>query len=148
MKKLLPLTLLTLLFGSVFSQSEKTTSEKVKVYGTVKDEKDSVMMGVTVVEKGTTNGTQTDIDGKYSIELPKGTHTLEYSYIGYTKRNLLVTVIEAKEKKLDVSLQEDVKEMDIVVVTGSKYEKKLSEEVVSMEVLKASVINQNSAKMV
>ncbi len=164
MKKLLHLILLNLALTSVFSQSDSTPAEQVKdtvllktiesktdgnkIYGTVTDEKDkSPMIGVSVLAKGTTNGTQTDLDGKYELHLAPGTHTLEFSYVGYSKRQLTVTLYDVKEKKLDVIMTEEVKEMDIVVVTGSKYEKKLSEEVVSMEVLKANVINQNSAKM-
>jgi iron complex outermembrane receptor protein len=140
MKKMLLACFLSLALSSLFSQ-------KVKVYGKVTDEKDSAMIGVTIAAKGTQHGTVTDIDGKYTLELDPGTHNLIFSYVGYNTREILFTMLEPKEKKLDVKMSEETKEMDIVVVTGSKYEKKLSEEVVSMEVLKASVINQNNAKM-
>lgn len=122
-------------------------SGKLRVYGTVTDEKDnSPMMAVNVIQKGTTNGTQTDLDGKYELYLPPGTHTLDFSFVGYTTRSMIVTVLE-RDKQLDVVMGMESKEMDIIVVTGTKYEKKLSEEVVSMEVVKASVLNQQSAKM-
>ncbi len=140
MRRSFSLLLLILSFSSVFSQ-------KVKVYGTVRDEADSAMAGVTLVVKGTATGTQTDLDGNYTLELERGIYTIEFSYIGYGKRSLPVALIDVKEKRLDVKLAEQIKEVDIVVVTGSKYEKKLSEEVVSMEVLKANVINQNNARM-
>ncbi|MFN8286546.1 MAG: TonB-dependent receptor [Chitinophagales bacterium] len=120
---------------------------KLKVYGTVTDEKDgSPMMAVNIIQKGTSNGAQTDLDGKYEIYLAPGTHTLDFSFVGYTTRSMLVTVLE-KDKPLDVVMGIESKEMDIIVVTGTKYEKKLSEEVVSMEVVKASVLTQQSAKM-
>lgn len=126
----------------------KAATEGNKIYGTVTDEKDgSGMFGVVVKVKGGSNGTQTDIDGKYTLFVAPGTYTLEVSYLGYAKRNVTVSVLLEKEKRVDVKMTEEVREMDIVVVTGSKYEKKLSEEVVSMEVLKSSVINQNSARM-
>ena len=123
-------------------------SQKIKLYGIVTDEKDSVMVGVVVAVKGTAVGTQTDTSGKYELELDPGTHNVDFIYIGYNHRNFpAVTLLGVKEKKLDVKMTEEGKELDIVVVTGTKYEKKLSEEVVSMEVLKASVITQNNAKM-
>ncbi len=161
MNKLLTLIMLSCLFSNAFSQQDSSATptqpevktiekrtEGNKIYGTITDEKDgSPMMAVTVLVKGTTNGSQTDIDGKYELFVAAGTHTLEFTYMGYSKRSFLVTILEGKEKKLDAVMGEEVKEMDIVVVTGSKYEKKLSEEVVSMEVLKAAVINQNSARM-
>jgi outer membrane receptor protein involved in Fe transport len=138
---------LYILVGLLISTS--AYSQKVKLYGKVTDEKDSTMLGVVVAVKGSNPliGTTTDMDGKYQLEVEQGTHNLEFSYIGYETRTLLVTAIGVTEKKQDLKMLEDVKDMDIVVVTGTKYEKKLSEEVVSMEVLKAAVINQNSARM-
>ncbi len=128
--------------------ANKPAAGTYKIYGTVTDEKDkSPMFGVGVLVKGTTNGAQTDIDGKYELMVAPGTYTLEFSYIGYAKRNLTVSILIEKEKKLDVKMGEEVRDLDIVVVTGTKYDKKLSEEVVSMEVLKSSVINQNNARM-
>lgn len=121
--------------------------QKAQLYGIVTDEKDVPMAGVTVLVKGTTNGTQTDSVGKYTLEVEPGIHQIDFSYIGYSHRNISVAILpKDKEKKQDVKMTEEGKELDIVVVTGTKYEKKLSEEVVSMEVLKASVITQNNAK--
>lgn len=136
---------LYLVIGLLISVS--SFSQTIKLYGTVTDEKDSAMFGVVVAVKGTGTGTTTDMDGKYQLELEAGTHNVEFSYVGYQTRGYLITTMGLKEKRQDAKMSEESKEMDIVVVTGTKYEKKLSEEVVSMEVLKASVINQNSARM-
>lgn len=127
--------------------SLNTFSQKVKLYGTVTDERDSVLFGVIVAVKGTTNGTTTEMNGKYQLELDPGLHTIEYRYVGLETRSIILSTMGVKEKRQDVKMSEETKDMDIVVVTGTKYEKKLGEEVVSMEVLKASVINQNSAQM-
>lgn len=119
-----------------------------RVYGTITDEDTKeLMMGVAVQQKGTTNGTVSDMDGKYQLLLPLGTQTLEFKYMGYSGRTIIVTSLDGKEKQQDVLMSNESKELDIVVVTGSKYEKKLGEEVVTMEVLKAGVINQSNAKM-
>ncbi len=139
MKRFLTLLLCTLTVN-IYSQ-------QAKVYGTVKDERDSVMVGVTIAAKNTGKGTVTDSEGKYTLLLDNGAYTMEFSYIGYSLRSFPVLLLDNKERRLDVKMGEESKELDIVVVTGTKYEKKLSEEVVSMEVLKASVINQNSARM-
>ncbi|MBL0310835.1 MAG: TonB-dependent receptor [Bacteroidetes bacterium] len=123
-------------------------SQSARIYGTVTDEKDnSPIFGVAIQVKGTTNGTQTDVDGKYELKVEQGTHMLQLSYVGYSKRSIPVTMLSVKEKRQDIKMAAEANELDMVVVTGTKYEKVLGEEVVSMEILKASVINQNSARM-
>ena len=57
-------------------------AQTVKVTGKVIDDLSEPMIGVNVVEKGTTNGCLTDIDGNYTLTVTKGS-TLVYSYIGY-----------------------------------------------------------------
>lgn len=138
----------TLLFIFCIAASFTSAAQTVRIYGTVTDEKDnSPMMGVTVHVKGTTTGTQTDMNGNYELQVAPGSYLLHFSYVGYSKRNLPVTVITVKERKLDVLMASEASEIDMVVVTGTKYEKNLGEEVASLEVLKATVINQNSARM-
>lgn len=133
---------LTALFTTYIS------AQTVKLYGTVTDEKDkSTMVGVIVQVKGTQNGATTDVDGKYELPLNPGTHTVEFSYTGYAKRSFLISILPGKDKEQNVLMGVEEKEMDIIVVTGTKYEKKLSEEITSMEVLRANVIQQNNARM-
>jgi iron complex outermembrane receptor protein len=121
---------------------------KTRIHGTVLDDKDNTpLMGVLVIEKGTPYGAQTDSAGRYELALAPGTHSIEFTYLGYGTRNMPVTIYEAKEKQLDIKMTAEGTDLDIIVVTGSKYEKKLSGEVVSMEVLKASTITQSNAKM-
>jgi outer membrane receptor protein involved in Fe transport len=138
------LTLLVL----VFAYTQSLYSQNFKLYGTVTDEKGDVpMQGVVVLQKGTQNGAQTDSAGYYELILPIGTHTIDASYLGYADRSMVVTQLDSTAKQFSFKMTEDSKDLDIVVVTGSKYEKKLSEEVVSMEVLKASIITQSNARM-
>ncbi|MDB5282497.1 MAG: Iron complex outer rane receptor protein [Bacteroidota bacterium] len=137
---------LSILFTAFILSSGCLLAQKVKLYGKVTDDKDTAMIGVTVVVKANTAiGTITDSVGNYLLELDPGTHAIEFRYLGYTTRDFPVTLFS--DKKMDIKMTEEGKELDIVVVTGTKYEKKLSEEVVSMEVLKSSVINQNNARM-
>ena len=165
MKKLLYLVVLNIFFTTVYSQitdsvpaliepvAAPTTiipaikTGSILVSGIVKDEKAQPVLGATVTTKGGTIGTVTNENGEYSLNLAAGAYSITFSFMGYETRNFPIILMEGRDKKLDVTIGEETKNLDIVVVTGSKYEKKLSEEVVSMEVLKASVINQNSAKM-
>jgi len=102
------------------------------------------MPGVTVSLKDKPVGTLSDSLGKYELELDRGGHNIVFSYIGYSTQYFPI-VLEEKHRRLDVKMSTEAKDMEIVVVTGSKYEKKLSEEVISTEVLKSSVITQNNA---
>lgn len=142
MTRCITLLLLALIYTTpIFSQN-------FRLYGTLTDEKDNKPLeGVVVLQKGTQNGIQSDSSGHYELTLTYGTHTIDVSYLGYTDRSIPVTVFEGNEKRLDIKMTDESKELDIVVVTGSKYEKKLSEEVVSMEVLKANIITQSNARM-
>jgi iron complex outermembrane receptor protein len=133
--------LLLLIFGEltgVFGQNVK---------GVVRDEKGDPMTGVTVLIKGTSTGTQTDTAGKYSLPFGNGTHYVDFSFIGYSPRSELVTILDKSDRTLDVQMTDSTKDLDIVVVTGSKYEKKFGEQIVSMEVVKATAIQQNNEKM-
>ena len=75
--------------------------------------------GVTVMEKGTSNGTVTDFDGNYSLTVSSGDATLVISYIGFETQEL-----SAGADSFDVSLTESADELDEVVVTGYGTQKK------------------------
>jgi iron complex outermembrane receptor protein len=136
------------LFLLQFSLFLSLSGQKIKIYGTVTDDKDSAMIGVTIAIKGTAAGTISDSVGKYELQADPGTHEVEYSFIGYTTRSVLITALEpGKQIKKDIQLSDSTVNVDIVVVTGSKYDKKLSEEVASIEVVKAAMIEQSNSKM-
>ncbi len=69
---------------------------------------------VTIVVKGTTTGTTTDIDGNYRLEVPAGNQTLVFSFIGYETREVSV----GNQSTINVSLSEDVRSLNEVVVIG------------------------------
>ena len=122
-------------------------AQKAKVYGVVTDEKGLPMYGVTVNIKGTTTGTLTDTAGKYDLPFEDGTHYVDFSFIGYSPRSILVTILDQKDRKIDVQMTDSTKELEIVVVTGTKYEKKLGDMLTSIEVVKATTIQANNSKM-
>lgn len=88
-------------------------SQTITVSGTVVDELGEPLIGATVQQKGTSNGTSTDIDGNYTLSVsPKATITV--SYVGYNTQN-----IEVKGRNvINVTMQENSAVLDEVVVVG------------------------------
>ena len=84
------------------------------VKGVVTDESGMAIIGASVFEKGTQNGTITDIDGRFSLTIEDYSHMLEISYIGYATQS-----VQAEPgKELRVILKEDTETLDEVVVVG------------------------------
>ena len=94
--------------------------DPLKVSGTVVDEMNEPVIGVSVLEKGTTNGTITDIDGQYSLSVKRGA-TIVFSYIGYATQEK-----QATSGVLNITLSEDRQALDEVVVVGYGVQKKSS----------------------
>lgn len=97
--------------------------DKIVVSGTVKDVNGEPLIGVNVLEKGTTNGVITDFDGNFSLSVSSTDAVLEFSYIGYNN----VTVKVGNQTSLSIEMVEDTQKLDEVVVTalGIKREKKM-----------------------
>lgn len=94
-----------------------TINAQTVIKGRVTDEAGIEVIGASILEKGTTNGTITDIDGAFSLAVQPGT-TLVISYIGYVTQELKA-VFDMK-----VVLKEDSKSLDEVVVVGYGVQKK------------------------
>lgn len=97
-------------------------AQEKEITGVVTSKTDGMPLpGVNILEKGTTNGTQTDFDGNYSISASVG-DILEFSYIGMT--SIQITI--ANSNTIDVQLEEDAESLDEVVITalGIKKERK------------------------
>ncbi|MGP1538461.1 SusC/RagA family TonB-linked outer membrane protein [Bacteroides pyogenes] len=91
----------------------KPVGEKKKVTGVVKDEKGEELIGVNVSVKGSSTGTITDIEGRFSLQAAKG-EVIEFSYVGYVSKQITLGDVTT----LSVVLQEDSKTLDEVVVTA------------------------------
>ena len=107
--KRLAMSALFLLAGMPFLLAQN----QIKVSGKVTDDLKESMIGVSVFEKGTTNGTVTDIEGRFSLNVAPGA-TLVVSYIGYTTSEIVV----GNKTDLAISLKEDSEMLDEVVVVG------------------------------
>ncbi|MFT6866877.1 MAG: Ca-activated chloride channel family protein [Cyclobacteriaceae bacterium] len=101
--------LLFAILGVMTSQSPLLT-----ISGTVYDESGSGIPGVSVIEKGSTNGTVTNIDGWYSLSVQNEKSKLIYSFIGYLHREEPISA----NRKMDVTLIPDIPQLDEIVVVG------------------------------
>lgn len=99
----------------ILSKSNKVNqnAKAIQIKGTVKDALGEPLIGVSVLVKGTSNGTVTDLDGRFSLNVSVG-DILEFSYVGYAAQS--VTVKNANP--LDIVLSEDAQALDEVVVTA------------------------------
>ena len=95
-----------------------STLQTRKVTGTVSDAFGPIT-GANIIEKGTTNGTTTDMDGNYSIEVSDGA-TLQVSFIGYIQQEIVVK----GKNVINVLLKEDTQTLEEVVVVGYGVQKK------------------------
>jgi len=83
------------------------------IHGTVTDQNGEAMIGANVLEKGTTNGTITDMDGTFSLNVPNNA-TLIVSYLGYETQEVAV----GTRTSLNITLREDALAIEEVVVVG------------------------------
>lgn len=109
-------------FNSVTTELNHGVNQKIKkVTGTVVDETGLPVIGANVVQKGTTNGIITDIDGRFTLDIPEDA-TLEISYIGYLTQSTPV----ANKSSFLITLREDTQKLDEVVVVGFGTQKKVN----------------------
>ena len=85
-----------------------------KVTGVVKSAYNEPLIGVNVVVKGSTQGTVTDLEGRYSIDVPDSKSILEFTYIGFVPQQVAV----GSKSTIDITLIEDSKALEEVVVVG------------------------------
>jgi TonB-linked SusC/RagA family outer membrane protein len=95
--------------------------QRKQIAGKVTDERGEPVIGANIIEKGTTNGTVTDIDGNFSISLEEGA-ALQISYIGYLEQEIPTT----GKTSLNIILREDTRALDEVVVVGYGTQKKVN----------------------
>lgn len=93
--------------------SSKQSSNDQKIKGTVVDESKQPVIGANIVVEGTTNGTITDLDGNFSLQVPENAE-LRVSYIGYLDQKVKV----GKNTALHIILKEDAQALDEVIVVG------------------------------
>ncbi len=136
MKKLLLILILSMaVMGSMLAQHT--------VSGTVLDDDNSPLIGVNVLEKGTSNGTVTDLDGRYSLTVSDDQATIVVSYIGYITQSIDLNGAGS----VDVALLDGVTLGDITVVGSRSYNRTATDSPVAVDVIDVADIAAQSGKV-
>ncbi|MGP1477640.1 MAG: TonB-dependent receptor [Phocaeicola sp.] len=101
------------------AKTEASQQQSFRISGKVVDSNGDPIIGANVLEKGTTRGTITDVDGAFVLDVSKDA-TLEITYIGYLSQTIKVT----DKTSYSIVLQEDSKSLEEVVVVGYGVQKK------------------------
>jgi len=108
----------------------------IVVSGVVNDEQNSPIPGVNILVKGTSNGTTTDPDGRFKVEVPDESSVLVFSFIGYTTQEVVV----GNQTMMTVAMAQDIQSLQEVVVVGYGEQKKIT--------VTGSVVAVNGADLV
>ena len=112
--------LLAVSVNTVSAETTATQQQTVKINGTVTDASGEALIGVSVIEKGTSTGTVTDMDGAFTLNVAPNA-TIEATYVGYATQTLRVTGGTSVYK---ITMKEDTKSLDEVVVVGYGVQRK------------------------
>ena len=107
MKNILTIIIVVLMSSFTFSQ------ENV-IKGKVTDESNTPLPGVSIIVNGTTNGTVSDMEGEYIIEVKKVNAVMTFSYLGYKTKEIAI----ADKKQINVQMEVDAQSLTEIVITG------------------------------
>ena len=136
MRKIYTIIVLSLL---IFEANAQTIS------GTIKDANTNErLIGVNIILNNG-NGTATDFDGNYQISAKEGEQQITFKYIGYEEVLKTISLNKNEVTTLDIVLVPSSEQLSTVVVSAGRFEQKIEEITVSMEVIKPSLIeNKNT----
>jgi outer membrane receptor protein involved in Fe transport len=142
MKKTLTLLFCIPTIGAIWAQN-------AYIKGTVSDAKNKeTIVGANVVVDNN-SGTATDINGDYFYKIPVGDHKTEFRYLGYKTVTKNYSAKDNDTIQMNIMLEaEDSKTLDVVVVSAGKFEQKLSDVTVSMEVIKPSLAENKAVSSI
>lgn len=133
------------LFLLVLCLATFSTMAQTIISGTVLEkESETPLMSVNVFIKGANKGTVTDLEGRYELSLEKGSYTLVFSYIGYESIEKLIELDGTNPILLDINLGTELISNQTIIVTDGKYEKRLEESTVSIDVIGVTELQNNN----
>jgi hypothetical protein len=100
------------------SQSAKTVKKKSKLTGQIFDDTKQPVIGANVYIKELEVGAVTDVNGKFSIEIPNGNYKVAVSYVGFKNHEKHITISD--DTKINFNIDSDSQELEQVIVTGNK----------------------------
>ncbi len=130
---------ITALMISYFSFGQNAT-----ITGVIKDDRSTQTIPFANVLYGNNEGTTSDLDGKYTISLPAGTHKIKFYLIGYDTLIRKVNVEAGETKKLNIALKEKSEVLKTAVVSAGKFEQNIGKVTVSMETLSPELVENKA----
>ena len=116
---------------------------QTRLTGTIKDaDNQDVLIGVNILVEKTDMGTITDENGLYELNLEAGDYTLSFSYVGFEPISKNISADGKTPLSLDIELKPALG--DVIIVTDGKYEKKLEESTVSVDVISPKMLENNN----
>lgn len=103
-----------ILFVILLTYSFGALAQSITINGIVKDSTGEGIIGANVLQKGTTNGTVTDLDGNFTLTVPDKNAVLVFSFLGYVSQEVIV----GNQTTLNIILKEDTQNLDEVIVIG------------------------------
>tara|TARA_B100000989_G_scaffold117863_1_gene86712 strand:- start:2 stop:2410 length:2409 start_codon:yes stop_codon:yes gene_type:complete len=139
--KIKKIYLLVFLITFFFSANSQT------IIGTIVDKNNSPLIGVNVYSKSG-KGVTTNFNGAFKLDLEEGLSKISFSYIGYETLTKEYSLEINKTKNIKIVLNEVSKKLDVVVISAGKFEQRIEETTVSMEVIKPQMIeNKNTTEI-
>ncbi|HWB63366.1 MAG TPA: carboxypeptidase-like regulatory domain-containing protein, partial [Chitinophagales bacterium] len=135
-----PKALLSIIF--IFISAFLFAQETLTISGTVRDDNKQPLPGATIVVKGTTTGTSTDNDGKFSLQVPKDAKTLVISYIGYDNKEITIDASRG-DYTLNVNMASNNITLNQVVYSVSRQKEKLLDAPASISVIGSAQLERN-----
>ncbi len=120
-------------------------AQKSVLKGKITDAKTGeTLIGATLIVDGKPM-TSTEMDGTYTLETDPGEHVFTASYVGYDNQKATFNLSAGEQKEWNIKLMPSAKELSLMVVTGSRYEKNVTEETVTIDVISAQLIQNTNA---
>lgn len=124
--------------------SAVSIAQKAAIKGSIVDSKTKeTLVGVSVIADEKT-GTVTDVFGNYQLELEPGNYRIKYTFIGYGSANRDISLKAGETKTYNISLFEETRILDEVVVSAGRHEQKLADLTVSVELVKPKMLENTN----
>lgn len=120
-------------------------SQNAVIKGKVTDGSNAESIPGVNVSLESQKGTVTDLKGSFLMELEPGRYQITFSFIGYSSVKRNITLNKGEVKTINIQLNEESRLLNTVVVSGSAYEKKIAEEIISIDVIKPYLIQNTNA---
>jgi outer membrane receptor protein involved in Fe transport len=138
MKNLIPVLISILSLFTLLAEAQT-------IKGKINDKSNGeTLIGVNIYNQDNI-GSTTNIDGEYSLKLTEGEQTITYKFIGYQSFTKKITLIAGETVEFNAKLSVASTTLDLVVVTGSQFETKVSDEIVSVDVIKEYLIENTAS---